>query len=91
MAEYKQASKQKAVNFYFKHHKNPSLTLRHFNLSNKTVRLEISQYKYLDVSGSVLQNVFMHYQMQSYQGFSAKRRIKLKRLSLIKYQDQSFE
>ena len=37
MTKYNQTFKQRVVNFYFEYHENLSLTLRYFNLSDKTV------------------------------------------------------
>jgi len=46
MTKYNQLFKQQVVNFYFEHHENLALTLKHFNLAAKTVRCWIAQYKY---------------------------------------------
>lgn len=35
MTKYNQLFKQQAVNFYFEHHENLALTLKHFNLAAK--------------------------------------------------------
>ena len=43
MTKYNQLFKQQVVNFYFEHHENLALTLKHFNLAAKTVRYWISQ------------------------------------------------
>ncbi len=51
MTKYNQTFKQQVVNFYFEHHENLSLTLRYFNLSGKTVRRWIAQYKHSGAHG----------------------------------------
>ncbi|EEV25376.1 transposase and inactivated derivative, partial [Actinobacillus minor 202] len=51
MTKYNQTFKQQVVNFYFEHHKNLSLTLRYFNLSDRTVSRWVAQYKYSGVHG----------------------------------------
>ena len=43
MTKYNQLFKQQVVNFYFEHHENLALTLKHFNLAAKTVRYWVSQ------------------------------------------------
>ena len=43
MTKYNQLFKQQVVNFYFEHHENLALILKHFNLAAKTVRYWISQ------------------------------------------------
>ncbi len=51
MTKYNQTFKQQVVNFYFEHHENLSLTLRYFNLSDRTVSRWIAQYKYSGAHG----------------------------------------
>ena len=51
MTKYNQLFKQQVVNFYFEHHENLALTLKHFNLAAKTVRCWIAQYKYSGTNG----------------------------------------
>ena len=51
MTKYNQLFKQQVVNFYFEHHENLALTLKHSNLAAKTVRYWITQYKYSGTNG----------------------------------------
>ena len=51
MTKYNELFKQQVVNFYFEHHENLALTLKHFNLAAKTVRYWIAQYKYAGIHG----------------------------------------
>ena len=51
MTKYNQLFKQQVVNFYFEHHENLALTLKHLNLAAKTVRYWITQYKYSGTNG----------------------------------------
>ena len=57
MIKYNQLFKQQVVNFYFEHHENLALTLKHFNLAAKTVRYWISQS--MSRKGNCLDNAAM--------------------------------
>ena len=57
MTKYNQLFKQQVVNFYFEHHENLALTLKHFNLAAKTVRYWISQS--MSRKGNCLDNAAM--------------------------------
>ena len=57
MTKYNQLFKQQVVNFYFEHHENLALTLKHFNLAAKTVRYWISQS--MSRKGNSLDNAAM--------------------------------
>lgn len=46
MTKYNQTFKQHVVDFYFEHHENLSATLRHFNLSDRSVRRWIAQFRH---------------------------------------------
>ncbi|MDH2997512.1 DNA-binding protein, partial [Pasteurellaceae bacterium LFhippo2] len=46
MTKYNQTFKQQVVDFYFEHHENLPITLRHFDLPSVTVRRWIIQYKH---------------------------------------------
>jgi len=47
MTKYNQIFKQQIVDFYFVNHEKLPITLKHFNLPNKTVRQWVVQFKHL--------------------------------------------
>lgn len=51
MTKYPQIFKQQVVDFYVEHHENLPITRHHFDLSSKTVRRWIAQYKYSGING----------------------------------------
>ncbi len=51
MTKYNQNFKQQAIEFYFQHHENLSLTCRTFVVSKRTLRRWLAQYQHSGIKG----------------------------------------
>ena len=51
MTKYNQSFKQQVIEFYLQHGKNRSLTLRHFQITDRTLRRWIQQYHHNGING----------------------------------------
>ena len=86
MTKYNQLFKQQVVNFYFEHHENLALTLKHFNLAAKTVRYWISQSmsrKGNCLDNAAMESFFGRMKTECFHGNCLLALMNLKRLSMI--------
>ena len=86
MTKYNELFKQQVVNFYFEHHENLALTLKHFNLAAKTVRYWISQSmsrKGNSLDNAAMESFFGRMKTECFQENRLLALMNLKRLSMI--------